>query len=71
MKFSLIISTLGRNADVVDFIRTIEAQTCRDFEVIIVDQNDDDALEKAVQALTPSYPCAPRAGCEPGAQSRF
>ena len=56
MKFSLIISTLGRNADVVEFIRTIEAQTCRDFEVIIVDQNDDDALGKAVQALTPSYP---------------
>jgi glycosyltransferase involved in cell wall biosynthesis len=56
MKFSLIISTLGRNADVVDFVRTIEAQTCQDFELIIVDQNDDDELTKAIEKLTPSYP---------------
>lgn len=56
MKFSLIISTLGRNADVVDFVRTIEGQTCRDFELIVVDQNDDDELAKAVEKLTPSFP---------------
>jgi glycosyltransferase involved in cell wall biosynthesis len=56
MKFSLIISTLGRNADVVDFVRTIEAQTCRDFELIIVDQNNDDELKRVIERLTPSYP---------------
>ncbi|MDH4441205.1 MAG: glycosyltransferase [Rhizobium sp.] len=56
MKFSLIISTLGRHVEVLDFVRTIEAQTFRDFEVIIVDQNDDDALARAVQSLSPSFP---------------
>ncbi|PYB70422.1 glycosyltransferase family 2 protein [Rhizobium wuzhouense] len=56
MQFSLIISTLGRNADVLEFVRTIEAQTCRDFEVVIVDQNDDDALAKAIPTLGPSFP---------------
>jgi glycosyltransferase involved in cell wall biosynthesis len=56
MKFSLIISTLGRPADVLEFIRTIEAQTCRDFELIIVDQNDDDVLANAVRTLSPSFP---------------
>jgi glycosyltransferase involved in cell wall biosynthesis len=56
MKFSLIISTLGRHGEVIDFLRSIEAQTCQDFEVIIVDQNDDDALANAVKALSPSFP---------------
>lgn len=56
MKFSLIISTLGRHVEVIDFLRTIEGQTCRDFEVIIVDQNDDNMLADAVKALSPSFP---------------
>lgn len=56
MKFSLIISTLGRHAEVIDFLRTIETQTFRDFEVIIVDQNNDTALVDAVEALSPSFP---------------
>lgn len=56
MKFSLIISTLGRPADVLEFIRTIEAQTCRDFELIIVDQNDDDRLAEAIGVLNTPFP---------------
>jgi glycosyltransferase involved in cell wall biosynthesis len=56
MKFSLIISTLGRHAEVIDFLRTIETQAYRDFEVIIVDQNDDTALVDAFKTLSPSFP---------------
>lgn len=56
MKFSLIMSTLGRNDDVLNFIRTIEAQTHKDFELVIVDQNDDETLVNAVKKLSPSYP---------------
>ena len=56
MKFSLIMSTLGRNDAVLNFIRTIENQTHKDFELIIVDQNDDDSLANAVEKLSPSFP---------------
>lgn len=56
MKFSLIMSTLGRNDDVLNFIRTIEDQTHKNFELIIVDQNDDEALVNSVRKLSPSFP---------------
>jgi glycosyltransferase involved in cell wall biosynthesis len=42
--FSLIVPTLGRCEDVRRLLVSLEAQTCRDFEVIIVDQNADDLL---------------------------
>ncbi len=44
MKLSAIISTLGRQAELDVLFRSLEAQTFRDFEVIIIDQNDDDRL---------------------------
>jgi glycosyltransferase involved in cell wall biosynthesis len=56
MKFSLIMSTLGRIEDVLNFIRKIEDQTYKSFELIIVDQNEDDALVRAVEKLSPSFP---------------
>lgn len=55
MKFSLVMSTLGRHDDVLAFIRTIEGQTYRNFELIIVDQNDDDRLLQSVRQLSPSF----------------
>lgn len=44
MRFSLIVATLGRDADVAALLDTLLAQGRTDFEVIIVDQNDDDRL---------------------------
>lgn len=42
--FSLIVPTLNRHDDVERLLVSIAGQSCRDFEVIIVDQNADDRL---------------------------
>lgn len=44
MRFSLVVATLGRDADVAALLDTLLAQGRDDLEVIIVDQNDDDRL---------------------------
>ncbi|WP_428410148.1 glycosyltransferase family 2 protein [Hyphococcus sp.] len=44
MKLSLVISTLGRTSDLNNLFESLAAQTFDDFEVIVVDQNDDDRL---------------------------
>ena len=44
--FSLIVPTLNRREDVGHLLASIEAQTCRDFEVIIIDQNPNDLLDE-------------------------
>ncbi len=43
--FSLIVPTLGRCDEVRRLFLSMEAQSCRDFEVILVDQNADDLLD--------------------------
>ncbi len=44
MRFSLVVATLGRDADVAALLDSLLVQARTDFEVIIVDQNDDDRL---------------------------
>jgi glycosyltransferase involved in cell wall biosynthesis len=44
MKFSLIISTRGRTAELITLFRSLRDQTLQDFEVILADQNDDDRV---------------------------
>ncbi|MBE9155756.1 glycosyltransferase family 2 protein [Nodosilinea sp. LEGE 06152] len=50
MKFSLILATLGRTAEISTFLTSLDAQTYRDFELIVIDQNPDDRL---VEVLAP------------------
>jgi glycosyltransferase involved in cell wall biosynthesis len=49
MKFSLIVATLGREAEIERLFRSLAEQTHRNFEVIVVDQNPDDRVGKIVQ----------------------
>jgi glycosyltransferase involved in cell wall biosynthesis len=48
MKFSLIMATLGRSAEVERLFVSLAAQTCSDFELIVVDQNPDERVRDIV-----------------------
>ncbi|EJT5929206.1 TPA: glycosyltransferase family 2 protein [Clostridium perfringens] len=49
MKFSLIIATLGREKELYDLFESLDKQTYKNFEVIVIDQNKDDRVFKCVQ----------------------
>lgn len=46
---SLIVATVGRSAELERFLAHANQQSYRNFEVLIVDQNSDDRLEKIVE----------------------
>lgn len=56
MLFSLIVPTLNRREEVGRLLASIEAQTCRDFEVIIVDQNPGDLLDAVCREFAGRLP---------------
>lgn len=41
---SMVVATLGRTVELERLFQSLEAQTRRDFDVVVVDQNDDDRL---------------------------
>lgn len=47
--FSLILATYGRVDEIGRLLDSLEAQSCRDFEFIVVDQNPDERLQPFVQ----------------------
>lgn len=55
MKVSMVMSTLGRTEEVLQFIAALEHLDHDDFELIIVDQNPDARVSKACSALTPGF----------------
>lgn len=55
MKLSLAIPSLGRTEELRNLLEGFAAQPFRDFEVILVDQNDDDRLAPIVARFTGSF----------------
>jgi glycosyltransferase involved in cell wall biosynthesis len=43
-KFSLVMATLGRSDEIVIFLESLRSQTYKNFELILVDQNDDNRV---------------------------
>ena len=52
MKFSLVMATLNRCTEIIPLLDSLVNQSHKDFELIIIDQNDDDRIEK----LCSGYP---------------
>jgi glycosyltransferase involved in cell wall biosynthesis len=50
MHFSLIVATMNRVNELDQLLSSLERQTCRDFDVIVVDQNPDNRLQPVLQA---------------------
>jgi len=48
MKISLVLATVGRVVEFSRFVESAIAQTYRDFELVVVDQNPDDRLAAAL-----------------------
>lgn len=50
-RFSIVLPTKGRSFLVGHAIRSVLAQTCADFELIVTDNDDGDATRQAVEAF--------------------
>jgi glycosyltransferase involved in cell wall biosynthesis len=48
MHFSLVLATVGRDSELYRLFDTLCAQTHKDFDTIIVDQNEDDRIDRLV-----------------------
>ena len=49
MLFSILLATVDREREVCIFLRSLASQSCRDFEVIVIDQNPNDRLTRILQ----------------------
>jgi glycosyltransferase involved in cell wall biosynthesis len=56
MQFSLVLGTIERVQKLEHFLKSLDAQSCRDFELIIVDQNPDDRLVALIQSFGYCFP---------------
>jgi len=52
-KLSLVVATVGRTAELVRLLDSLTKQTRSDFEVIIVDQNEDGRLDAIISSFMP------------------
>lgn len=49
MKISLVLATLGRDKELLDFLNSVRHQTYQNFELIIIDQNQDGKIDAIVK----------------------
>ena len=56
MRFSLVLGTVSRTWELERFLVSLNAQTYRDFELIVVDQNPDDRLVPLLAACADGFP---------------
>src|SRR6202049_5317096 len=56
MSFSLILSTVGRTEEPARFLRPLDLQTYRHFELIVVDQNPGAILDPLVRQYRDRFP---------------
>jgi GT2 family glycosyltransferase len=63
--FDLVLATVGRTAEVARLFDSLVDQTYKRFRVILVDQNDDDRLERIVADHTDAIAIA-RTASQPG-----
>lgn len=52
MKVSLVLATLGRDKELRDFLVSLFYQTYQNFELIIIDQNQDGKIDAIVEPFT-------------------
>jgi len=55
MKISLILATIGRTAEVELFLHSLARQSYKNFEVIVVDQNENDKLLEILSHFTDHF----------------
>ena len=51
MKVSLILATLGRDQELVEFLNSLKHQTYSNFELIIIDQNKDNKIDSIIESF--------------------
>jgi glycosyltransferase involved in cell wall biosynthesis len=56
MRFSLIVAMVGRADQLQRFLTSVDAQTYRDFELIVVDQNSDDQVMLILASYQNEFP---------------
>ena len=55
-KFSLVLATIGRSVELQRFLQHLDAQTYREFELIIVDQNSGNDLDDLLHEYLDRFP---------------
>jgi glycosyltransferase involved in cell wall biosynthesis len=55
LKFSLILATVGRTEDVANFLAHLASQSYRCFELVVVDQNQDDRLTPVLASYSARF----------------
>jgi glycosyltransferase involved in cell wall biosynthesis len=52
----LVLGTVGRTQEPLRLLRSLAAQTYRDFRLLVVDQNADDRLERVLDGFAADFP---------------